>query len=59
MPQTNEDTMKNSQHTEQTTPAENDNISQFFNTAPEANLDETTEKRQKKIKKQEHKIYRI
>ena len=56
MPQTNEDTMKNSQHTEQTTPAENDNISQFFNTAPEANLDE---KRQKKIKKQEHKIYRI
>ncbi len=45
MPQTNEDTMKNSQHTEQTTPAENDNISQFFNTAPEANLDETTEKK--------------
>ena len=51
MPQTNEDTMKNSQHTEQTTPAENDNISQFFNTAPEANLDETTEKKNRLYEK--------
>ena len=48
----NDDTMINSQNTEQTTPMEDDNISQFFNSNPEENLDETTEENQKNSENQ-------
>ncbi len=48
----NDDTMINSQNTEQTTPMEDDNISQFFNSNPEENLDETTEENQENSENQ-------